>query len=217
MTSLSEKSIEDLLLFAYNQSGEKGAHITRLIMNNALNNKFSNYDSSLKTCLAISDSKNLAKILGLSKTNVTEANYPKSNMLNLKFSSDKFDFCISDQVLEHIEGDPFLAFSESARVIKSGGLVCHTTCFINEIHGYPKDFWRYTVSALNLMAKHSGLETVLTGQWGNREVQDLIQNMSTSKFRFMPVPKDQNNPINKLACKNEADWPITVWIIARKN
>lgn len=64
--------------------------------------------------------------------------------MNLSFNDEQFDFCISDQVLENIEGNPFKAFSETARVVKKGGRVCHITCFINGIHGAPNDFWRYT-------------------------------------------------------------------------
>jgi SAM-dependent methyltransferase len=134
-------------------------------------------------------------------------------MMNLGFDDEIFDFCVSDQVLEHIEGDPFLAFAETVRVLKPGGFVCHTTCFLNEVHKAPGDFWRFTVDSLKLLAKHCGLTVTLAGGWGNREV---ISIMRDAQLRFKKIPNDPNNPIYQLATRNEPDWPISVWIIAQK-
>ena len=133
-------------------------------------------------------------------------------MLNLSFKSENFDFCISDQVLEHIEGDPFKAFSETARVIKRGGRICHTTCLLNGVHGAPHDFWRFTPRALSLLASSCGLESELVGGWGNREAQTILN----SEFRMTKIPDNPNNPIYKLAMRNEEEYPVSTWIIAKK-
>ena len=210
--SLSNDLIKKLILLAYQQNCVKTFHITRLSMYKELQGRLSNFDSADKLCLSISNSDSLGKILGLVKTKLVPANYPENLIQSLNFPDNSFDFCISDQVFEHIEGNPFKAFSETARILKSGGFVCHTTCFINKIHGVPLDFWRFTPDALSLMAKETGLEVTLVGGWGNREVAPLM----SSEFRFMPVPDDPSNPIYELACKNELDWPITTWIIAKK-
>jgi len=213
MYSLREQTIKELYEFALNVPGKKTWRITRLAMYRALNNALASYDSPELKCLAISKSENLARdVLGLRTAEVVRADYPEHNMIDLKFSDASFDFCISDQVLEHVEGDPFKAFSESARVIKSGGFVCHTTCLLIDIHGFPKDFWRFTPEALSLLAKNAGLIPQTIGAWGNREIMSVMQ----SPLRFSQIPDDPKNPIYRLAMKNEADWPIVVWIIAQK-
>lgn len=214
MRSLSPETIEKLWNFALNAPGKKHSWITRVAMYKALEGKLKEFDGKDRRCLAISGSASLGQeILGLTQAAYTNANYPEQNMLALKYADEEFDFCISDQVLEHLQGDPFKAFAESARVIKRGGYVCHTTCLINEIHKVPGDFWRFTPDALLLLAKESRLEPVLVGAWGNREIVNVI---TSAKLRFAPIPDDPNNPIYQLAMTNEADWPISVWIIARK-
>ena len=47
---------------------------------------------------------------------------------------DETDEHMFNQVLEHIGGDPFTAVDETFRVLKEGGIVLHTTCFISPIH-----------------------------------------------------------------------------------
>jgi hypothetical protein len=38
-------------------------------------------------------------------------------------------------------------------VLRPGGLVCHTTWFIDPTHAAPKDLWRFTPDALRLLAE----------------------------------------------------------------
>ena len=85
-------------------------------MYNALKNKFLEKDSANKNVLAISRSSSFGRLLGLRAAIYTEADYPEYNMLSLKFPDNSFDFCVSDQVLEHVEGNPYAAFHETARV-----------------------------------------------------------------------------------------------------
>ena len=132
-------------------------------MYNALKNKFLEKDSANKNVLAISRSSSFGRLLGLRAAIYTEADYPEYNMLSLKFPDNSFDFCVSDQVLEHVEGNPYAAFHETARVIRPGGWICHTTCFINPIHAVPKDFWRFTPDALRLLAESSGCTEIEVG------------------------------------------------------
>lgn len=62
------------------------------------------------------------------------------------------------------------------------------------------------------MAKENGLEVVKVGGWGNREVVGLMK----SRFRMRPIPNNPSNPLYVLATQNEEDWPIVVWIVAKK-
>jgi SAM-dependent methyltransferase len=213
MVDISESMFKALVRFAYEASPSRGVHITRYSMYRALFQCLATFDAPDRRVLSISNSVHFGRnILGLKTAQYTEANYPAHNMLELKFADASFDACISDQVLEHIEGSPFVATQETCRVIKPGGYVCHTTCFVNEIHGAPKDFWRFTPAALELLVRAGGCEPIEIGGWGNREVWALIK----SGFRFEGVPNDPKNPIHQLAVQNELDWPLVVWVLARK-
>jgi ubiquinone/menaquinone biosynthesis C-methylase UbiE len=89
-----------------------------------------------KNVLAISHSSNLLPILGLENARVQEANFPEHDILDLKdFGDASFDVVVSDQVLEHVEGNPQLAFDESFRVLKPGGFAVHTTTARRRITG----------------------------------------------------------------------------------
>ena len=211
--NLSPEVVRSLLDFAYAAKGPRTWHITRLAMYRALQGAWAEFDGPDKTCLAISRSGPFARgVLGLAKARVQAADYPAHDMVDLRFPDGAFDFCVSDQVLEHVEGNPIQAVRESARVLKPGGLVCHTTCFVNEIHGFPKDFWRFTPDALKLMATEAGLETLVVGGWGNRDAVAIMK----SDLRMVRIPNDPANPLFQLATRNEPDWPISVWLMARK-
>lgn len=214
MQTLAPSTIESLYRHALKGPGKKQWWITRLAMYRALEGKLSHIDSETTNVLAISNSEWFARdTLGLLKSKVTKADYPTHNLVDLnKISDSEYDICVSDQVLEHIEGDPFKAFSESARVVRSGGYVCHTTCLINEIHGSPSDFWRFTPDALRLLARASGLTVEMVGGWGNREAVGIMN----SALRYEKIPEDPANPVYQLAMRSDPDWPISVWILARK-
>ncbi len=128
--SLSIEKQKELIKFALENDKDsiRRWHCTRLFMYRNLSGTLRNFDSSEKKCLCISKSKPFARLLGLNKVAVVEANYPETSILSLPFENNEFDFCVSDQVLEHVEGDPFTATQECLRVVKPGGLLVHTTC-----------------------------------------------------------------------------------------
>jgi SAM-dependent methyltransferase len=187
-------------------------NITRHYMYTKLSGLLKGSDAHDKKCLSISNSENFARLIGLHDTSLTEANYPEQNILQLGFPPETFDFCVSDQVLEHVEGDPFIAFEESVRVVKKGGFIAHTTCFINQIHNMPRDLWRFTPDALSLIAKHCNTSVIENGGWGNKEVWTYID----LGFRWTKVPLSPSHPINHLAMKNDPSVPIVSWVVAQK-
>ena len=211
---LSEFQPETLkALIKQSLTGRRGSfHVTRLFMYKHLRDKLKDHDGPDKHCLAISHSKRLGQILGLNRCKYGEANYPEYRVDDLKLDSERFNFCVSDQVFEHVEGNPFTAFAETVRVVKPGGFVCHTTCFINPIHRVPKDFWRFTPDALALLATSARCDVIDVGGWGNREAWAMI-NLG---YRMTPIPDDEMHPLYKLAMRNEPSWPIVTWVIARK-
>ncbi|MGH1447871.1 MAG: class I SAM-dependent methyltransferase [Pseudomonadaceae bacterium] len=161
--------------------------------------------------LSISHSDVLIDVLGLQPTEVVNANYPEHNMLRLGFDDNSFDVVISDQVLEHLEGDPQRAIDECYRVLKPGGLVVHTTCFINPIHDAPGDYWRFTPQALELLHKNWS-EVIEFGGWGNFDVWGLVRNHA----RWIGIPHAKWHPLHRIATRNDPIWPIVTWVIARK-
>ena len=89
---------------------EVGAHhLTRFAMYKALGGALAAHDGPGRRCLAISSSSRLVRLLGLKSVRIAAANYPEHSLLALKFRDATFDFCVSDQVLEHVAGDPFQA------------------------------------------------------------------------------------------------------------
>ncbi|GAB6842308.1 hypothetical protein JCM2811A_13090 [Methylorubrum rhodinum] len=212
-SGLSEKTLQKIITHCLeNDPAPKTHHITRFAMYKALSGVLAEHDSEEKTCLGVSTSKNLAKIIGLNAVKFTSANYPEYNIMKLPFENEQFDFVITDQVFEHIEGSPIEAFKECNRVLKPGGYAVHTTCFLQFIHGAPSDFWRYTPNGLRFMATDSGCEVILADGWGNREVWPYI-NLG---FRTAKIPDNPKNPIYQLAMRNEPACPYVVWIVARK-
>jgi hypothetical protein len=208
---LNQETIKSLINYSLAGCEHSEHHITRFAMYKCLAGKWAKHAGANKSCLSISNSAHLGRILGLSDALYDEVSYPSGNILNLS-SYRNYDFCVSDQVLEHVEGNPFEAFQQSVDALKPGGLVCHTTCFINPIHGVPKDFWRFTPDALSLLAQSCNCEEIETSSWGNREAWDFIE----LGYRFAKLPKHPSHPLTQLALRNEPEWPIVTWVLAKK-
>jgi hypothetical protein len=187
-------------------------HLTRFAMYRALADALSAYDAPGRVCLSISGSNRLVRVLGLKSVQVAGAKYPEHSLLALNFGDAAFDFCISDQVLEHVAGDPFQAVRESFRVVRPSGFVAHTTCFMNPVHGYPMDFWRFSPDALSLLCESAGGTVMTVGGWGNRKAMRLVM----SGLRGIRVPLDERHPVHRIAVENDPKWPIHTWVIARK-
>lgn len=189
----------------------RGPHITRYYMYNRLHAIGPRLPNKNGRVLSISHSGNLAELVGLQPREIVSAGYPEHNILSLDFPDASFDYVLSDQVLEHVEGDPYQAISECHRVLRRGGIALHTTCFINPIHGAPKDFWRFTPDALSLL--HQGwAEVIEVGGWGNLQVWSVVQD----GIRFVGVPHAKWHPLHQLAMRNDPLWPIVTWIVVRK-
>ncbi len=73
-----------------------------------------------------------------------------------------FDLIISRSVFEHMER-PWLAVAACARVLQRGGHLFVETPQAFPIHGYPSDFWRFTVDGLRILAEDAGLTVVAAG------------------------------------------------------
>lgn len=165
-----------------------------------------------KKALTIGYSSTLLQVMGLEKAELVEANYPEHNATNLhSFPSGEFDYVVSDQVLEHVEGNPQDVFDESLRLLKPGGIAVHTTVFLFPVHGYPSDFWRFTPACLSMLAKKFG-NIVEVGGSGNR----IMWVMDIFGLHDCPVPHAKWHPVHMAATRNSGIWPCTTWIVAKK-
>ena len=196
---------------ASTQGLARGPHITRYFMYERLRSVAASLPSRTGPVLSISHSEHLAELMGLEPTELVAANYPEHNILSLSFPADSFAFVLSDQVLEHIEGNPYQAIGECHRVLQPGGIALHTTCFINPVHGAPKDFWRFTPDALALMHRDWS-EIIQVEGWGNFQVWSMVKD----GMRYDGIPHTKWHPLHRLALRNDPEWPIVTWILARK-
>jgi SAM-dependent methyltransferase len=189
----------------------RGPHITRYYMYNHLEKLGRKLQFNAGRTLSVSHSDRLASVLGIEASEVVLADYPEHNLLSLNFPDSSFDYLLSDQVLEHVEGDPYQAIRECHRVLRPGGISILTTCFINPIHSCPKDFWRFTPDALSLLHQDWS-EIIEVGGWGNLAVWSVVED----GLRFEGVPDAPWHPLHRIAVHNDPLWPIVTWIIARK-
>jgi SAM-dependent methyltransferase len=190
---------------------ERGPHLTRYTMYRRLSEVGPQLPKHRGDALAISHSTHLLPLLGIEATQVTEANYPQYRLTELPFEANRFDFVVSDEVLEHVEGDPIQAVEESRRVLRTGGVAVHTTVFNYPIHGSPNDYWRYTPEALRFLCKNF-TEIVECGGWGSFDAWRWARR----GLQFEPVPHATWHPFHKVATRNDPAWPIVTWIIAVK-
>lgn len=165
--------------------------------------------------LSVSRSQRLVELFrAVESAQVLEANYPEASILELPFATGEFDLVVSDQVLEHVVGDPQRAIDESRRVLKPGGLALHTTCLIQPIHKdarSPNDLWRFTPEALRWLCRDFS-RVVDVGGWGSPYVWLAV----ALGLRYEPVPHAPWHPLHRLAMSNDPRWPIHTWVAAEK-
>ena len=166
------------------------------------------WDGHCASVLAVSGSGHLARRL-TACAHVTETTYPDVDICALPYEDGTFNMVVSDQVLEHVR-DPITAVAESVRVTEPGGLIVHTTCCVNPIHGRP-DYWRFTPDGLALLVP-ADAKLLATGGWGNPLVWLLV----ALGARFVPVPHAKWHPLHWLATWNHPDWPVVVWLVVEK-
>ena len=182
-----------------------GRHITRYDMYRRLGLRRDWFATSV---LAVSESGQLARWL-TDCAHITETTFPTVDICALPYRDGVFGMVVSDQVLEHVR-DPITAVAESVRVTRPGGLIVHTTCCVNPIHGRP-DHWRFTPSGLKLLVPRDAKVLAVAG-WGN----PLVWLVVAMGARFVPVPHAKWHPLHWLATWNHPDWPVVVWLVMEK-
>jgi SAM-dependent methyltransferase len=160
--------------------------------------------------LSISHSQDLVALLAGHTVEIAEANYPDHSILALPFSDNEFDLVVSDQVFEHIEGNPQVAIDETLRVAKKGGRIVHTTCFLTPYHG-PGDYWRFSPEGLAYLCRHAHKIDQAAG-WGH----PLVPMVLALGLGRAPVPESRWHPFHWLATVNWSSYAFVVWVVATK-
>ena len=160
--------------------------------------------------LGISGIENFREMIDAG-ADIVDTQFPDVDAEALTFLDDEFDYVITDQVLEHVR-NPQRAISESFRVLKLGGTAIHTTCFLNPIHKYPEDYYRFSRAGLSSLCEPHA-EILHCASWGSRYAAALI--LLADRVRGIRIP-DRPGFRRWLATHNEDSYPIHVWIIARR-
>ncbi len=183
-------------------------HLTRFAMYRRLQDVLSAQACSGRV-LAVSGRGPLADLLARQGGEVVETRYPDVDIHALPYPDGYFGAVVSDQVLEHVR-DPALAVRETLRVLAPGGLLVHTSCFLNPVHRHPLDLWRFTPEA---MASLVGEARILEcGGWGNRSAL-LLMFMGVGHHL---IPEHPDHPLHRIALYNDPLYPIVTWVVARK-
>jgi SAM-dependent methyltransferase len=180
---------------------ERGPGITRFSLYRRLEGRLAPAPEAARV-LSVGHSVGLCRVLGLGGLETLEANYPDRSLLDLPFEDETFDFVVSEDVLDHVEGDPRQAVEESLRVLKGGGIA---------VHYGPRDLWRFSPDGLRLLC--GGFSEVLDcGGWGSFPVLAYLW----LGLRKEGVPLARWHPVHRLALMDSPTWPIITWIVARK-
>jgi SAM-dependent methyltransferase len=78
------------------------------------------------------------------------------------FLDNSFDVISMFEVLEHVR-NPFQIFANCARWLKPGGVLALSVPQYWHVHGWPSDYFRYTVYGLGELAATAGLR--MTDSW----------------------------------------------------
>jgi SAM-dependent methyltransferase len=79
-----------------------------------------------------------------------------SDVLNMPLEDNQFDTAICTEVLEHVK-DPFQLMKEIGRILKPGGYAIFSSGWATPYHKEPKDYWRFSADAYQLLCEQSGL------------------------------------------------------------
>ncbi len=135
--------------------------------------------------------------------NFTEANYPEFDICKDRLDH-QFDLIIADQVFEHLLR-PYQAARNVHSMLRDGGYFLITTPFLIRRHEIPYDCTRWTETGMKYFLAETGfpLEDIQAWSWGNRACVKANFTRWARRGWFGSL-------------KNEPDFPVTVWALARK-
>jgi SAM-dependent methyltransferase len=144
----------------------------------------------------------------LSYKNKTNISYPKYDLHTIgNYFSNKFDFFLFSQTLEHLY-NPYESVKNIYNIVKKNGYVFTSVPTINIPHMTPIHFTGFTPMGLAMLFKIAGFEIIDIGQWGN---YDYI-NKAFSSHSWPGYNDLHNNGF----ISNEERNVCQCWILAKK-
>ncbi len=138
----------------------------------------------------------------------TEMNWPDHDICDGPLAKDgstgQFDIVIADNVWEHLKY-PARAARHVHAMLRPGGHFINITPFLIRHHPIPLDCSRWTELGMRHFLEDSGFDpdAVTTGSWGNAHA------VKANFHRWARAGWTRN-------WRNDPDFPVTVWAIARK-
>lgn len=101
------------------------------------------------------------KVTAYKTLDLDEASKPDivASATAIPLPANSIDSIVCTQVLGDIVR-PEEAIKEFYRILKSGGVVLLTESFMNELHGEPFDYWRFTKYGLRFLFEQNGFEVI---------------------------------------------------------
>lgn len=133
----------------------------------------------------------------------TEMNWPDYDICE-DVLDRQFDIVIADNVWEHLL-HPWRATEHVLRMLKPGGIFVNVTPFLIRHHPIPTDCTRWTELGMRHFLGDVGFDParIETGSWGNAgAVKANLHRWARTGWRSR--------------LRNDPDFPVTVWAIARK-
>jgi SAM-dependent methyltransferase len=134
----------------------------------------------------------------------TEANYPAFDICKDKLDRT-FDIIIADQVWGHLLW-PYRATRNVYDMLPPGGYFLVTTSFMIRQHAVPVDCSRWTELGMKYFLAECGFpcDGIKTASWGNRACVKANFKRWARRGWFGSL-------------RNEPDFPVVVWALARKD
>jgi SAM-dependent methyltransferase len=98
---------------------------------------------------------------------------------DLPWPDDTFDYVWCNAVLEHVR-NPFVVASEIVRTLKPGGVAIVQVPFLENVHGWPDDYYRFTINGLRQLFADLDEVNVGTSAGPGQVLPDLVQYYSTA-------------------------------------
>lgn len=160
--------------------------------------------------LVLGGGSKLTKLWPAMKWTIT--NYPEVDAMQLSYPDNKWDVVLSDQMLEHVK-KPWVAAEEMCRVLKPGGMLICTTCFMQRWHP-PKVYFTFHTDGLLALFEEK-LKKIHCNGWGNRDANDMFNHNPHEKmWRSMRV--QGNKLLEDLVNENDFQAPFATWILGIK-
>jgi SAM-dependent methyltransferase len=175
-------------------------HWCRVVMNERTDHLVRQISPKPKSVLEISGQR----WEGFGFDEYTRVNFPEYDICD-EVLETTYDLIVAEQVFEHLLW-PYRAGRNIWEMLNPGGHFLITTPFLIRLHDAPYDCTRWSDIGLKHFLMECGFssESVQAGSWGNRACVKANFRRWTTYRRWIH------------SLKNERDFPLVVWALARR-